>query len=102
MPALSRALLAVSCAGLLSTGSCTLLKPVIGAVTGPAFGAQFLGPGCGCHDGRGVLVFLGVLAAAGAGVGLVTGIISDVQALTGEASDPCRNWHNPFATNTSH
>lgn len=36
-----------------------------------------------------------------AGVGLVTGIVSDVQALTGDARDPCRNWYDPFATNTS-
>lgn len=78
-----------------------MIKPVVGAVTGPAFGAQFLGPSCGCNDGRGVLAFLGVMAVAGAGVGLVTGVISDVQALTGEAPDPCRNWYDPFSTNTS-
>jgi hypothetical protein len=23
------------------------------------------------------------------------------QALTGDACDPCRNWYDPFATNTS-
>lgn len=103
MPALSRTLLAASFMVLASASSCTLVKPVIGAFTGPVFGAQFVGPGgCGCHgDGRAVLALFAFFAAAGAGVGLVTGIVSDVQALTGDARDPCRNWYDPFATNTS-
>jgi hypothetical protein len=42
-----------------------------------------------------------VMAAVGAVGGLVTGVISDFQVLTGAADDPCRNWADPFKTNTS-
>jgi hypothetical protein len=87
----------------LSTSSCTLVKPVAGAIVGPVVVMGRTGPlgGCGCSDGRAILIFYGAFAAAGAVVGLVTGVISDVQALTGDACDPCRNWYDPFATNTS-
>lgn len=57
--------------------------------------------GCGCDDGRAVVVLFGLMSAAGACAGLVTGIVSDVQCLTGDVYDPCRNWWDPFATNTS-
>jgi hypothetical protein len=45
-------------------------------------------------------VFL-VASAVGAVAGLATGIYSDVQFLCGRAPDPCENWWDPFATNTS-
>ena len=105
MPSFARSLV-LCLAGFLvvsSASGCTLVKPVVGAVTGPvvllaASGGQ--GIGCGCQDGRAILVLFAVAAAIGAGGGLVTGIISDVQALCGVADDPCRNWQHPFATNT--
>jgi ammonia channel protein AmtB len=89
-------------AGLAAaTPSCTLAKPMVGAFTGPvvALGNSSGSFGCGCGDGRGVVVVLGAMAIAGAACGLVTGIISDVQALSGNCSDPCENWWDPFATN---
>lgn len=90
---------------LLQSG-CTLAKPVVGVFTGPVVllagsGGGGGGWGCGCRgDGRAVLYLFAVLAVVGAGGGLVTGIISDVQVLTGAASDPCDNWWDPFRTNT--
>ncbi len=92
------ALLLALCGG--STG-CTLVKPMVGAVTGPiyAVGATGVPVGCGCRDGCGVaLYFLGA-AAVGAVAGLVTGVISDVRVLTGHAREPVENWWNPFDTN---
>ncbi len=86
----------------LGSGGCTLCKPIIGAVTGPALILSHAGPDwgrCGC-DGRAAAAVLVVAAAIGAAAGLVTGVISDVQALRGHAQDPTRNWWNPFATNT--
>ncbi len=101
----ARAFALVAVLGLLATGGCTLVKPVTGAIAGPfvilgSSNGAFCGCGCGC-DGRGVLVALAVMSAVGAGVGLVTGIISDVQALTGAAADPTANWWDPMRTNTS-
>lgn len=103
MPALRHCVVVAACTLALSTSSCTLVKPIAGAIVGPVvvMGQPGSFAGCGCTDGRALLIFYGVFAAAGAAVGLVTGIISDVQALTGDASDPCRNWYDPFATNTS-
>ena len=103
MPALRRCVVVAACALALSTSSCTLVKPIAGAIVGPVVVMGHTGPlaGCGCNDGRALLLFYGAFAAAGAVVGLVTGIISDVQVLTGDASEPCRNWFDPFATNTS-
>jgi hypothetical protein len=94
-------LVAVLMAGSLASG-CTLCKPVVGAVAGPVvlLGASGGDWGCGCHDGRAVAAVLIVAAGVGAAAGLVTGVISDVQALSGAATDPCRNWWHPFATNT--
>lgn len=86
------------------SAGCTLVKPVVGAVAGPvvAIGAVGLPPGCGCRDyGCAVLAYVTVAAIAGATCGLVTGVISDVQALTGTATEPTKNWENPFALNTS-
>lgn len=103
MPALRHCVVVAVGALALSTSSCTLVKPVAGAIVGPVVVMGRTGPlgGCGCDDGRAILIFYGAFAAAGAVVGLVTGVISDVQALTGDACDPCRNWYDPFATNTS-
>lgn len=86
----------------LGTGSCTLCKPFVGALTGPVI---FLGHssgdfgGCGC-DARAAACAFVVFAAVGAVAGLVTGVVSDVQVLRGRAHDPCNNWWDPFATNT--
>jgi hypothetical protein len=90
----------------LGSASCTLCKPIVGAITGPIVilgnsGVGNLNLGGGSNDGCALVAFFGVLAATGAIGGLVTGIISDVQALTGAAHDPCANWFDPFATNTS-
>ena len=59
------------------------------------------GDGCGCHDARAFCAYLTVASIIGAGAGLVTGIISDVQVLRGRAETPHQNWWNPFQTNTS-
>lgn len=95
----------VLAAGLSSSG-CTLCKPVVGLIAGPAVmlgnsSGSFGGCGCSCEGGYAVLGVLGVMAGIGAVGGLVTGIISDIQALTGDAEDPTRNWADPFKTNTS-
>lgn len=99
--------LVLACAGslpLLATGGCTLVKPAIGAVVGPILilsePAGGLGGGCGC-DGRGVAAAFAALMAVGAAIGLVTGVVSDVQALSGAAADPTANWWHPMKTNTS-
>jgi hypothetical protein len=87
---------------LLAGSGCTLAKPVVGAIAAPVI---VLGSGSGssysygCGDGRALVAALGVIAAAGAVCGLVTGIVSDVQALSGHCEDPCANWWDPFATN---
>lgn len=87
-----------------SSASCsTLVKPVVCAVTAPVYvlgqsanyGAAY------SSDGRGVACAIVMVAAVGAAGGLVTGVISDVNMLTGNAPDPFRNIHDPFATNTS-
>jgi len=82
-----------------SSSSCTLCKPVVCAVTTPIY---VLGhsDACGC-DPRGALCGLVVISAVGAVGGLVTGIISDINCLTQEVPEPTRNFHDPFATNTS-
>lgn len=95
------AVLSLLFAGALGTGGCTLVKPVVGAVTGPIYVLAHTGGylGCGCDDGRAAAAFLVVGATIGAVAGLVTGIASDVQALSGHADDPMQNWWDPFATN---
>lgn len=104
MPALRRVLSALVLTCFAASG-CTLCKPVVGLVYGPVV---MLGNsngdwgGCGCNgDGRAIAAVFAVAAVVGATAGLVTGVISDVQALTGEPTDPCRNWWDPFKTNTS-
>jgi hypothetical protein len=90
--------------GLLLAGAgCTLVKPVVGAVTGPVVILGEGGFGTGCHgDGRGMVAVFGAMSALGAVGGLVTGVISDVQVLSGAAEwDPTGNWWHPFKTNTS-
>jgi hypothetical protein len=86
------------CAGVGS--GCTIVKPLTGAFVGPAviLGDTTCGFAC---DGRGFAAVLLVGSAIGAACGVVTGIVSDVQALSGAAEDPCRNWWNPLATNIS-
>lgn len=79
--------------------SCTLAKPVVCAVTTPIYVLANT-DACGC-DPRGALCGLVVISAVGAVGGLVTGIVSDINCLTGEVDNPCRNLHDPFATNTS-
>ena len=104
MPSARRAMMVLLVGTCLLQSGCTLTKPVVGAFTGPAVlltGGSGSGWGCGCRgDGRAVLYLFAVLAVVGAGGGLVTGIISDVQVLTGAASEPCHNWWEPFRTNT--
>ena len=86
-----------------SSTSCTLFKPVVCAVTGPVLILGHVNPsgGCGNCDPRGLACGLVVLSAVGAAGGLVTGIISDINWISGEAEDPTRNIGDPFATNTS-
>ena len=91
---------AVLALGLGSTG-CTLVKPLVGAVVGPAImlgnsGGDF--SGCGCN-GEGIVAALTVMAAVGAGAGLITGIISDVRVICGCSESPTNNWWDPFKIN---
>jgi TRAP-type C4-dicarboxylate transport system permease small subunit len=82
-------------------GGCTVVKPVIGALTGPVviLAQPSYHHGGNCHD-EGAVYALVALAAVGAAVGLVTGVVSDYQALTGAVEEPTANWWNPFATNS--
>ncbi len=104
MPTLRRALAFGFLLGCPLVSGCTLAKPVVGAVTGPVIilgnSSGNLGGGCGC-DGRAVACVFLAMSVVGAGAGLVTGIISDVQAVCGAAPDPTANWFDPFLTNTS-
>ena len=93
------ALVAVMTIGL-ANGGCTLVKPLVGAVTGPVIilGNSADG-GCFNGDWRGIGCALASLAVIGAVGGLVTGIVSDVRVLTESAQDPTDNWWDPFAIN---
>ncbi len=104
MPTLRSTLAALVLGACLLSGGCTLAKPLVGAVTGPfVILGQSNGDWCGhSGDGRAVLCAFALLAVVGAGGGLVTGVISDVQAVCGAARDPCNNWWDPFKTNTCH
>lgn len=88
------------------TAGCTLVKPVVCAVTTPAraLTAVDLGP-LGACDARALAcafaVAVGASAAAGAAGGLITGAMSDYYYLTGDTQDPSRNLHDAFATNRS-
>lgn len=100
------ALTAIVLTAGMTTSGCTVCKPVVGVITGPVVilgnsSGDFGGCGCSCNDGYAVLGVFGVMAGIGAVGGLVTGIISDIQVLTGDAQDPTRNWADPFKTNTS-
>lgn len=83
---------------------CTLVKPVVGAVIGPFVmvgESGGIGDCCGA-DPRALACAYMLLACVGAAGGLVSGVISDVQVLSGAASaDPTANWWDPFKTNTS-
>lgn len=84
--------------------SCTIAKPIVGALAGPfvILGESGGLDGCGCGDGRAFACAWAILMGVGAVGGLVTGIVSDVQFLTGAAAaDPTANWWHPFRTNTS-
>lgn len=82
-----------------SSTSCTLAKPLVCAVTTPAY---VLGNSGSCgYDPRGAACGFLLVAAVGAVGGLVTGIISDINWIRGETDDPIRNIGDPFATNTS-
>jgi hypothetical protein len=83
----------------LPLGSCTLAKPVVCAVTLPVYVLAHSDRFCG--EPEVLLGGLFVVSAVGAGCGLVTGIISDIQWLAGAKGDPTRNLHDPFATFTS-
>ncbi len=102
MPSIRRALAVLAVSGCLAQSGCTLAKPVVGVFTGPVvLLASAAGSGGWCGgDGRAVLCVFVVLAAIGAGGGLCTGIVSDIQVLTGAAEEPCQNWWDPFRTNT--
>ena len=90
----------VLAAAAFSSTSCTVAKPFVCAVTTPIY-VLGQGNGCGC-DPRGAACALVIVAAVGAVGGLVTGIISDINYLSGAAwEDPSRNLGDPFATNTS-
>lgn len=102
--------LLVLSATAVDNAACTLVKPVVGVVMGPVvilrdgqcrFGeweGEARGEGYG--EGAAVLVGLVVFPVAGVIGGLVTGVVSDFHVLRGQATDPGRNWSNPFATNT--
>jgi hypothetical protein len=85
--------------------SCTLCKPFVGAVVAPVLA---VGEGGwegfdGRLDGEAFLCALCCAAAVGAVGGLITGAISDFQALSGAAgADPTANWWHPFRTNADH
>jgi hypothetical protein len=95
---LAAATLCVGC------GGCTVVKPIVGAVTGPVI-MMGRSDGAWCStdwigsDWCSVCCGLAMLSAVGAGVGLVTGIVSDIRALTDEAEEPTDNWWDPFAVN---
>ncbi len=98
----SRLVAAFALSAAFVAPGCTLTKPLIGAITGPVImlGHSTSLGGCG-GDGQAVLGLLAVFAAIGSTAGLVTGVISDVQWMTGAAEDPSRNWADPFQTNTA-
>lgn len=80
-------------------GGCTLCKPVVGAVTGPACWLAHGGADFGHCNREAAAVALAVASAVGAVAGLFTGVASDIHWLSGEAQDPTANWHDPFRTN---
>ncbi len=102
MPFAARCLAAGALAICCSTSGCTLAKPLAGVFTGPVMiFAHSDGNFGGCGNGEGIAYAFAAMSVVGAVAGLVTGIISDVQVLTGAARNPANNWWDPFATNTS-
>lgn len=99
MPQMRLLTASVLAAAAFSSTSCTLAKPFVCAVTAPIYVLGRTEP-CGC-DPRGAACGIVIVAAVGAAAGLVTGIISDINYLSGRASEPARNLLDPFATNTS-
>ena len=103
------AALALSC--LLC--SCTITKPVVCTVTwpvllltAPGHQTQLFDHSSGTGDteygsGKGAYMLLGFLFAIGPVGGLVTGVISDINVLTGESTSghPARNLYHPLLTN---
>ena len=53
----------------------------------------------GCNSGEAVVCAFAMMAAVGAGAGLITGIISDVRVVCGCCEDPTNNWWDPFKIN---
>jgi hypothetical protein len=100
---LRRSLGVVAFVVFAGSSGCTLAKPVVGVVTGPIvlIGHANGDLGWGCGDGRAIVAVFAVMSAVGAVGGIVTGVISDVHALSGAAADPAHNWWDPFKTNTS-
>ncbi|HEB52206.1 MAG TPA: hypothetical protein ENI87_03010 [bacterium] len=87
-------------AAAFSSTSCTLAKPVVCAVTTPVYVLGNAGVwSCGCDDGYVLACGAAVFSVVGIVGGFVTGIISDINVLTGRCHDPIRNLHDPFATN---
>ena len=87
---------------VLPLAGCTLIKPVTGAIAGPAIllgQPNAVGWGCCCGDGDELLGVLLAGAAVGTVCGLVNGVISDFRWLFDETEDPTRNWADPFRTN---
>lgn len=93
-----------------SCSSCTVVKPVVGLVTGPVLALSGQrGPIAApqllsCDEtqpdgGAGAMIVVGYTFFGAVG-GLVTGAISDWAALTASANDPTANWWDPWATNT--
>ena len=99
MPTKRLLMISVLAVFAFSSTSCTLAKPLVCAVTMPIY---LIGnsDARGC-DARGAACGFLVVAAIGAAGGLVTGSISDINWIMGEADNPVRNIHDPFATNTS-
>lgn len=96
-------LAAVLALGLGSSG-CTVVKPLVGALTGPVImlgnsDGEFAQSCCQSCDGRAIVCAIGVMAAVGAGAGLITGIISDVRVVCGCSEYPTNNWWDPFKIN---
>ena len=87
-------------AGCLLGGGCTLVKPVVGAFTGPVIVLGHSdGHLCDWGSGEGALCVAAGLAVVGVAAGLVTGVVSDVQWMSGACDQPTDNWWDPFATN---
>ena len=95
----------------LLLSSCTLVKPVVCTFTWPVLllgGEHDLGPvdlgDCYGQSGDQVAVALAALLVLPGPVGgLITGVISDWNVVTGQSipGDPARNFFHPMKTNLS-